>query len=278
MNTNLKLIFVYIFISLQFNSFSQSDNSFIYGGNIGVKFGSKHYAARYRGIYQNQLENYFANPIYYQQVRASLGNKDFFFYDYGNVFKYTPSILFGIMIGYQTSPNLSFDMDANFIIMNAITGYTLEVIDPGNQTSQGNYLTGYIAGKESRFNGRINMNYTFDSDSDLRLIVGLSGLFNAWRIDDHLIELNGSILANLHSQFNTNNNFALKVNGNGFGYGVNTGFSYPINDHMSMQILYQPYLLRAEYFTTKAQIEIAGNDYVKPVLRLEHDFVARFVF
>ena len=257
-------------------------DKFIYGGNIGVKFANKYNAIRYIGAYQagtnvSQLENFFNIPNNYQNVRTLLGNKDFSFLEFSQIYRYQPAILFGVMVGYQTSPNLSFDLDLNFISLKTVGGYTLEVIDPGNTTTQEIFKNGFVSGKESRFNGRVNMNYTFDGDK-ARLIIGLSGLFMAWRMDENIVELDGSILTNLYSKFNPENDFSIKVSGTGFGGGFNLGVSYPLSEKGSIQLLYQPYISRLDYFTTKIQIEAAGTDYIKPKFRLDHDLVARFVF
>ena len=209
---------------------AQSSKKIIYGANLGVKFANKNYAVRYTGVYQNQLENFFSIPQNYQTVRQLLGNYDFYLSEISNLYRYQPAIVFGVMTGYQASPNLSFDMDLNVSTLQANTGYTLTVINPGNQTSQDEFVTGFITGKESRFNGRINMNYNFAPEEKTAFIMGLSGIFVAWRMEENLVELNGSILTNLYSQFNPNNDFSVKVSGNGFGFGLNTGIAHKFSE------------------------------------------------
>jgi len=274
----MKLKLLLFLLLTTFLTHSQEENKLIFGVNTGVKFAYRQNAIRYTGFYKNQLENYFQNPTNYQYVRTQLlNNRDFSFLEYSELYRYQPAFMFGLMVGYQTSPNLSFDMDLNFFNLSIVSAYTLEVIDPGNQTSQEIYQTGFITGKETRFNGRINMNYTTDGDK-LKYVFGLSGLFNAWRMDENIAELNGTSLINLYSQHNPSNGFTLQVNGTNFGYGINVGIQYPISEKINMQILYQPYFNRAEYFNTKTEIENMGDAYVKPNLQLEHDLTARFIW
>ena len=260
------------------NLYAQDDNKLIYGANIGVKFAHKYNALRYSGAYKNQLMNYFTNPNTYQIIRTQfLDNKDFNFFEYSELYRYRPAYIFGVMFGYKTSPTLSFDADLNFSRLTAITGYTLTIIDPGNTTSQDIYENGFISGKETRFNGRINMNFMSEPDK-LQYVFGLSGIINSWRMEDNSVELRGSIITNLYSQFNPNNGFTIQVRGTNFAYGVNLGINYQYSEAIAVQILYQPYIGRAEYFNTKLEIENAGDAYVKPKFRLEHDLVMRFIW
>jgi len=255
---------------------SQDIKRFIYGFNAGVKFANKSYAVRYTGVYQDQLKNYFDNPIHYQAIYQLLNDTHFSLIEYSELYRYKPSPVYGVNIGYQASPNLTFEGDLNFSNLTMIGGYTLELVDPGNFTSQDIYKTGHILGKESRFNGRLSINYTGDGDK-FKVIAGLSALFNAWRMESNKVELNGSILTDLYSQFNPNNSFYTKTRGTGLGYGINIGFQYPIQKGISMQVMYQPYVSRMDYFNTKNQIESIGNSYNKPKLKLENDLIVRFV-
>lgn len=265
------------FIGFLFFVNGQDFRRFTYGLNAGIKFANKTYAARYTGFYQDQLENFFITPNNYQIVRQMLGNKDFQFLQYSELYRFRPAPVYGVNIGYQASPNLSFEADFNFSNLTMVGGYTLEVTDPGNFTTQDIYQNGFVSGKESRFNGRINLNYTTDGD-DLKYIFGLSGMFNAWRMESNEVELLGSIITNLYSQFNPTNGFFTRTRGSGIAYGINVGIQYPVSNGMQMQILYQPYVGRLDYYNTKDQIEAYGASYIKPKLVLEHDLIVRFVF
>lgn len=256
---------------------AQDIKRLIFGVNIGVKFANNNHAIRYTGFHQNQLVNFFNIQQNYQTVRQLLGNRDFAFDSYSDLYRFQPAPLYGVNIGFQASHNLCFEADLNFSNIKMLGGYTLTITDPGNFTSQNIYANGNISGKESRFNGRINMNYTSDGDK-YKAIVGLSGLMNSWRMEENLVELNGKILTNLYGQFNPANGFSARVRGSGFGYGVNVGVEVPFKAGIVMQILYQPYYTRMDYFNTKQIIDDLGADYIKPALRLEHDIVARFVW
>ena len=275
----LKLaLFCLLYIGHSFAQDSPEDiKRFIYGLNAGVKFANRNYAIRYTGAYQNQLENFFIQPNNYQNVRQLLGNKDFEFDSYSDLYRYIPAVVYGINFGFQASNNLSFEADLNFSNIRFIGGYTLSIIDPGNFTTQEIFQNGTVIGKESRFNGRINMNYTTDGEK-LKGVFGLSGLVNSWRMDENQVELNGIIIANLFSQFNPTNGFFARVRGTGFGYGINAGIEVPFKKGIVMQIVYQPYITRMDYFNTQDVIEAEGENYIQPPRRLEHDIIARFVW
>ncbi|MFD1553330.1 hypothetical protein DNU06_06610 [Putridiphycobacter roseus] len=255
----------------------QDYRKFTYGLNAGVKFANRTYAERYTGFYQDQLINFFNTPYNYQIVREMLGNKDFQFLEFSELYRFKPATVYGVNLGFQASPNLSFEGDFNFSNLKMIGGYTLELIDPGNFTSQEIYQNGYISGEESRFNARISLNYTTDGEK-LKYVFGLSGMFNFWRMESNEVELLNSIITNLYSQFDPTNSFFTRTTGNGIAYGINAGIQYPISNGMQLQILYQPYLGRMDYYNTKDQIEAYGASYIKPKLLLEHDLIVRFVF
>ena len=256
---------------------AQEVKRFIFGVNVGVKFANKNYAIRYTGYYNDQLINYFNIQNNYQIVRALLDNRDFSFDSYSDLYRFQPAPVYGVNLGFQASPNLCFEFDFNFSNIKMLGGYTLRIDDPGNFTSQDIYANGFITGKESRFNGRVNMNYTSEGDK-VRVVAGLSGLLNSWRMEENLVELNGKILTNLYSQFNVGNGFTSRVQGSGFGYGVNLGIEVPFKEGIVMQILYQPYITRMDYFNSNQIIDDIGDAYVKPQRRLEHDIIARFVW
>jgi hypothetical protein len=256
---------------------AQEIKRLIFGVNVGVKFANKNYAVRYTGFYQNQLKNFFNIQNNYQTVRTLLGNKDFVFDSYSDLYRFQPAPVYGINFGFQASENLSFETDLNFSNIKMLGGYTLAVTDPGNFTSQAIYANGNISGQESRFNGRINMNYRTDGDK-IKGVFGLSGLLNSWRMEENIVELNGSILTSLYSQFNPSNGFTTRVQGSGFGYGINLGVEVPFKKGIVMQIVYQPYVTRMDYFNTKQTIDDLGDDYQRPDMRLEHDLIARFVW
>ncbi|MFK8039193.1 MAG: hypothetical protein AB8B74_12945 [Crocinitomicaceae bacterium] len=252
----------------------------IFGLNAGVKFANKNYARRYTGVYQDQLLNFFTQQDNYQRVRQLLDNKDFSPHPtafYSDLFRFQPAPVYGVNIGFQASKSLCFEADLNFSNIKFIGGYTLLIQEPGNLTSQEVIQNGTIIGKESRFNGRINMNYTSNGEK-VKAIIGISGILNSWRMEDNSVELNGGIITNLYSQFNTVNGFLTKVRGTGFGYGANIGIEVPFKKGIVMQILYQPYRTSMEYFETDEAIAALGDNYIKPSAVFEHDLIARFVW
>ncbi|HIP35476.1 MAG TPA: hypothetical protein EYG85_01330 [Crocinitomix sp.] len=273
---NVKLVILFVFMSVL--TVKAQDSKLFFGLNVGAKFGNKNYALRYTGAYQNELPLQFDNPNIYQQVFQSLGDKNFTFSQFNERYRYTPAMNLGLLIGYNTSPNLQASIAINFSRLKMLSTYTLEVIDPSNFTTQGQYVTGNILGEESRFNGKFNLDYIFDGDK-VRFIIGASGLFLAWRIEKQFAELNNeSIILPLFSLHNPNNNITTKTSGMGWGYGVNTGIEFNLNDKFKGQLMYQPYLSRVEYFVTKNQKELLGTSYQKPQHRLEHDLTLRLIW
>lgn len=271
----IKLLFFCLIISSYVEA--QEIKRLIFGLNAGVKFANKNYAIRYTGVYQDQLKNYFNQQNNYQTVRQLLNNKDFQFDSYSDFYRFQPAPVYGANLGFQASKTLSFESDFNFSNIKMLGGYTLIITDPGNLTSQEIYANGNISGKESRFNGRISMNYTSDGEK-VKAIIGVSGIINAWRMEENLVELKGSILTNLYSQFNPANNFTTRVRGSSFGYGANIGVQIPFKKEIVMQIVYQPYIIKTEYFETEQNIEALGINYIKPDPKIEHDIMVRFVW
>ena len=273
----IKLILIF-FVFTSLNLLAQDKKTFFVGLNVGAKFANKYYAYRYTGAYQNELPLIFDNPQIHQNIYEILGNKDFAFDLFNENYRYSPAINYGILLGYAVSPNLQASIDANFSQLKVKTSYSLEVFDPANQTSQEQYFTGYIIGEEGRFNGKFNLDYISDGDKT-KFIIGAQGIFSAWRMEQLLIELsNEQFLYNLYSVHNPTNNFTKKTSGSGWGYGINLGFEYRLNEKFVGQFLYQPYFSRVEYFATKSQIENAGSTYIKPKYRLEHDLTLRILW
>ena len=254
------------------------EKKFFVGLNVGAKFASKHYALRYTGFYQSELPLLLSNPQIHQQLYQLLGNQDFEFYEYNLNYKYTPAINYGVLIGYAVSPNLQASIDANFSQPKVQTNYTIKLYDPGNQTSQDQYKVGNILGKEGRFNSKFNLDYMFDGDK-IRFIIGIQGLFLSWRMEELIFELaDEQWIYNSYSVHNVTNNITKKTSGSGWGYGVNLGLEYRMNKKLVAQLLYQPYLSRLEYFSTKSQIENAGPSYLGVSNRLEHDLTLRVLW
>jgi hypothetical protein len=273
----VKLLLILILFT-NINLLAQDTKRFFVGLNIGSKIANKSYAVRYTGAYQNELSNLFSNPYVHQDVYEILGNKDFAFFEYNENYRYSPAINYGVLLGYNVSPNLQASIDANFSSLKVKTSYNLEVFDPANQTSQEQYQVGYILGGETRFNGKFNLDYISDGDK-VKFIIGAQGIFSSWRMEQLLIELNNEQwIYNLYSVHDPANNFTKKTSGSGWGYGINIGFEYRLSDKFVGQFMYQPYFSKSEYFSTKSQIEAAGSTYIKPEAQLEHDITLRIIW
>lgn len=271
-------LFLILFIFTSVNLLAQDKKTFFVGLNVGAKFANKNFARRYTGAYQNELPLVFDNPYTHQTIYEILGNKDFAFYEFNENYRYSPAINYGVLIGYSVNPNLQASIDANFSQLKVKTSYSLEVFDPANQTTQEQYFTGYIIGGEGRFNGKFNLDYISDGDQ-AKFIIGAQGIFTAWRMEQLLVELNNEQwLYNLYSVHDPTNNFTKKTSGSGWGYGINLGFEYRLNDKFVGQFLYQPHFVKVEYFNTKSQIDAAGATYIKPKQRLEHDLTLRILW
>lgn len=254
---------------------------FFLGINVGVKFANKNYAARYGGWYQDELENAIGvgNINNYNTIFEMLG-QNHYFVDYSGFpvdVRYRPGLLTGVTLGYKLSPEFQIGIDVDFSKLKIITGYTLNVDDPSNTTSQDQYETGEILGEESRFNGRFNIDYIIEGGGQFNYIAGVSGLFSGWRIDKHVAFFR-DFQVPLHSVHNPANNFTKKTGGIGWGFGINAGIEFRFNDQIVAQIMYQPYLQRADYYNTKNTIAALGASYVKDKFRLEHDLTLRILW
>ena len=285
----LKNYFLYIFaFAIVGNSYGQDDDDmgqrFFVGVNVGVKFANKNYAMRYGGWYQQQLE-FALTPTglpssNYTRIYEMLGQKDFFldYTGFPTIVRYKPALLTGVTLGYKLSPNLQIGLDANFSKLKVITGYTLQIIDPSSTVSQEQYGTGTITGEESRFNGRFNIDYIIKGGSSINYIVGISGVFSAWRMDQHIAHYE-SLQMPLFSVHNpTNNLIGPRTRGMGWGFGLSGGVEYRFTPKIVAQLMYQPYVQRADYFNSKNTIANLGTSYVKDGFRLEHDLTVRILW
>src|SRR5690606_7028816 len=138
-------------------------------------------------------------------------------------------------------------LDADFSKLRVITGYTLNVYDASQTTSQPIYETGEIVADESRFNGRFNIDYIIKGNGSINYIGGVSGLFNAWKIDRHVAFFREFQMP-LFSVHNPANNFTAKTGGMGWGFGLNAGLEYRFSKKIVAQLMYQPYLQRTDYY------------------------------
>lgn len=263
---------------------AQEDQKFFFGINVGAKFANKNYALRYAGYYPNtgttgNLENVIYQQNNYNQIYTILGEKNFQlpFDTYPTNIRYTPGIVTGVCLGYKLGPSLQFSLDANFSRLKTRDFFTIEVLDPSNTTSQEQYRVGNLYGEESRFNGRFNMDYVVEGET-VNIIGGLSGVFHAWRIEEHIAVFEEYIMP-LHSKFqNAAQQSTVKIAGTGFGFGINLGAEYDLNEKIVLQLMYQPYVQRADYFNTKATIANLGSSYIKDKYRLEHDLILRIMW
>ena len=269
----LKLLLAF-YLAANINLIAQ-DKKFFIGLNIGAKFANKLYAKRYTGAYQKELPNLLSQQQVHQQIYLTLGNQDFEFYEFSESYSYTPAINYGVLVGYAVSPNIQASIDANFCQPKIETTYNVRLFDQANQTTQDQYKVGHILGKEGRFNGKFNIDYIFDGNK-AKFIVGIQGLFLSWRMEEQIYELaDEKWIYNAYSVHNSTNNFTKKTSGSGWGYGLNIGVEYRLNNKFVAQLMYQPYFSRVEYFATNSQITTAGVNYLGLTNQLEHDLTLR---
>lgn len=265
------LTIICFLFGLNLTAQEEKGRSLFVGVNVGTKIANKNYAWRYSGYYsqganQTQLETALYNPTNYNNIRDMLGGIDFIVpYDaYSLNIRYTPGILTGVTLGYQISPNLQVSADGNFNKLKVRDVFTIQVLDGSIQTTDNQYRLGEIYAEESRFEGRFNFDYVADGNK-ARFIIGGSGLYGFWRIDQHVAVFNGYNMP-LFTQFTAvpPNEFNV-VRGSGWGLGLNLGIEYRVNDQIVSQIMYQPYQAFVDY----------GIVINKRIL-LQHDITVRF--
>ena len=263
----MRITILLLFCIITFTSIGQSEQKLFVGVNLGTKFGNKNYALRYSGGYNDELNQRIIQPEMYNRIRLTLNDADFIlpFDSYPQNVRYTPQLLTGVQVGYNIGPNLQINLEANVAKMRIQDVFTIQVLDPSSTVSQEQYQIGNIFGEESRFTGRFNMDYVIES-SPINYLVGFSGVFSAWRMDDHFAEFN-NVLIPLFSPFSINNNLGNAVSDVGFGLGMNFGIEYKVNEKITCQLMYQPYGARLDYGYT-----------INKRLLLEHDIVARFLW
>ncbi|NOQ73789.1 MAG: hypothetical protein GQ574_17410 [Crocinitomix sp.] len=273
----MRFVIVLIFMGFGLNLMAQEEKGrqLFFGVNVGTKIANKNHAMRYSGLYRyfgtpkTQLEAVlYDNPINYNRIKEQLEGVDFLvpFDAYPTNVKYTPGILTGVTLGYQISPNLQVSVDGNFNKLKVRTNFTLEALDGGIQTTEAQILLGNIYAEESRFDGRFNFDYVGDGNK-AKFIIGGSGLYSFWRIDEHFAEFRG-LQFPLFSKFSGIPPSESNVTrGSGVGVGLNLGVEYRINEKIVSQIMYQPYQSFVNYgFTIEKRI------------LLQHDITVRFLW
>ena len=268
MKLRITLLSLLVILLLTSNASAQKEKHLFFGFNVGTKLANKNYAIRYTGLYQNQLEYALMNQYNYNQLYILLGDKNFYVpYDaYPLNMRYTPAIVTGVTIGYQVGPHLQMSLDANFSKLKVRDAFTIVVDDPGNFTTEPVIKVGELFAKEGRFDGRFNLDYVFDGTGKAKFMMGFSGLFNAWRIEEHYASMLGYKMP-FFSVHNPTNNINNKVSGMGWGAGINIGIDYQINDKMVGQLVYQPYQTRVDYGFT-----------INKTLLIQHDIVLRILW
>lgn len=263
---NLSFVLTGIFI-FTVNGYGQKDQTLFFGVNVGAKLANKNYAVRYSGAYQSELEYALTNPFNYNEIYIRLGDKDYYlpFDLYPTNIRYSPAIVTGVSLGYQVSPNFQMSMDGNFSKLKVKDFFTIIVEDPSNWTTEPVIEIGQLYAEESRFDGRFNLDYVFDGDK-AKFILGVSGLFTAWRIDEHFASIRGYNMY-FYSPHNPTNNFSNKVSGMGWGGGLNIGCEYRVNEKIVGQLMYQPYQTKVDYGFTPS----------KKIL-LQHDLTLRLLW
>ena len=261
----MKYLLIVFFFLCNISIYAQKEKTIFFGVNVGVKFANKNYAKRYNGLYNNELVNAIYSPINYNEIFIRLGDKNFDLNEVPGNIKYTPGLLTGVLVGYQMSPNLQANIEANFNKLSVKDVFTIIIYDPTNSTSEPTIGLGQIYAKESRFNGRFNFDYVGDGDK-AKLILGLSGIFMAWRIDEYAAAYDGYTMP-LYSAFNPTNNFGNVTRGSGWGFGTNIGLEYRVNEKIVAQIMYQPYQVWEDFGLT-----------IDKRILLQHDLTVRFLW
>lgn len=262
------LVVVVLLFSLS-NSYAQDERRLFFGVNVGTKIANKNYASRYAGWYNNQLVNQMMSNTYnYNAIFNLLGQYDFYLpYDYApQNMKYSPGLLTGVMVGFKLSPTIQMSLDANFNTIKTRDVFSVVVNDPSISTTQEQYQLGELFGKESRFNGKYNIDYIVEGDK-VNFIIGVSGIFSAWRMDQHTATFpSGQYSMQLYSRHDPTNNITNKVTDIGWGAGVNLGLEYRLNEQFVLQGLYQPHHVQLDMGIVPGRTILLQHDIVLRIL------------
>jgi hypothetical protein len=204
------------------------------------------------------VEWYFDNPLYEQKLNEFFDGLPYRIdqtdlVDLSNRMRYLPSIEIGGIAGIFLNDDVSLFVEANVAQLRTQNVFVVEVTPSANTSNidADRYRQIPVFGKEERLNMNLGFKFEVFENNGLKGYVPLFGNFNTVKLKENyfVLEKNNQIeqIPILHnSQKNIlqsggniiSNNNVQPPGGSGFGLGSGFGISYPLMDHISVEINY----------------------------------------
>ncbi len=256
----MRYFFISLFIIINFIKLTAQENQkFFAGVNIGGHFANKNTSMKYSGFSPQTLgvEWYFNNPLNQQKLNEffdgltyNIDQTDLV--DLPNRMRYLPSIEIGGIAGIFLNDGVSLFIEANVAQLRTQNVFVVEVTPSANTSNidADRFRQIPVFGKEERLNMNLGFKFEVFENNGLKGYVPLFGNFNTVKLKENyfVLEKNNQIeqIPILHNSQNIlqsggnviSNNNVQPPGGSGFGLGSGFGISYPLMDHISVEINY----------------------------------------
>jgi hypothetical protein len=219
---------------------SSDSSKFFVGANIGAYFANKKTAKLYSGA--PGVTNFGYDQVLFSQQHSQVF-RDYFIYEYKisedpiePVYKTTVEL--GIHAGYRLSNDVTIFLDLNSIQLKYDQFFTIEVIDPNNNTLIPDYRKIPIKGKESRFNLNLGTQISYYNEDETNAYFSLFGNVNGVQMEENYFVINNVEYQILHP---TNGDLNIKPGGLGYGGGGGLGLKLGLNEKISSDLYYNLY-------------------------------------
>ncbi len=252
------LISFFIFSIYNF-SIGQEDQRFFLGVNVGGHFANKNTSMKYSGFSVNTLgvEWHFNNPLNQQKLNEFFDGLPYRIdqtdlNDLPNRMRYLPSLEIGGIAGIWLNDGVALYLEANVAQLRTQNVFVVEVTPSANTSNIESdiYRQIPVFGKEERLNMNLGLKFELYENNGLKVFLPLFVNFNTVKLKENyfILEKNGLIdrYEILHNSQNIlqsggniiSNNNIQPPGGSGFGFGSGLSVSYPLMDHISLELNY----------------------------------------
>jgi hypothetical protein len=239
---------------------SGEDSKFFIGVNFGGYFANKNTTPFYNGFAGdsadvNGIERVIIfNHWNYNRIRDEVLEYDFVISEFPTDMKYRPGISIGLHTGVNLNEYTSIILDADFVNLKIVDAFTLEVLDPGNQTSQPIYYTASLLGKERRLNLNLGVHGVLGEGGG-----SVEGFFEAGvNLNSTIVETNEVIIDHLNYLILFQNNpfFPKKYGGLGYGFFGGLGMHFDYSDKFKFELGVNVFMKRIKLSDNEAAKEL----------------------